>query len=403
MRAVLSRVLVIALIHAGFSKHTSSSTPVGNRHGPLEALDTICPDPQGTIETIKRDSPSTIVPKAAVTHSVDGGDFRFEPNTIIAEVGDIILFKIWPGGHGVSRAAFEYPCLPYNDIEVAAPPGFWSTVLPATEGSPATYQVNVNDTEPAFFYCTAPCSCKGRGMIGVINPNSTMTLAAQKNKVDTDTPDTAPGEAMPQEGAAPDDCLGPSSTSTNVHNNYYQGSSLSPVAIVGIAIGGTALPLLAALLYLCWRKGGFEKGFRCSNARPTSNHLVVEANYSNAATTTPSNNLSSSIYGGPASLISRNTSPGHWSPHSHMANLHHQSFHAVSGGHPPLPTSQSPVAPEPAHGGPLEQVKLHTLPAQPPAELAGDVVADTSRASPGPTEASLTSPTGFEFKAAGRP
>jgi hypothetical protein len=42
--------------------------------------------------------------------------------------------------------------------------------------SPPTYSILVNDTNPIFFYYSAPGSCLDYGMIGAINPNTTTNV-----------------------------------------------------------------------------------------------------------------------------------------------------------------------------------------------------------------------------------
>jgi len=35
-----------------------------------------------------------------------------------------------------------------------------------------TYNITINDTQPLFYYCSAPGSCIENGMVGAINPVS---------------------------------------------------------------------------------------------------------------------------------------------------------------------------------------------------------------------------------------
>jgi hypothetical protein len=50
--------------------------------------------------------------------------------------------------------------------------GFFSgmQVVDAVLADPPSYSIRVNDTEPIFFYCSAPGSCIDWQMVGVINP-----------------------------------------------------------------------------------------------------------------------------------------------------------------------------------------------------------------------------------------
>ncbi|KAH8593551.1 hypothetical protein B0O99DRAFT_495295, partial [Bisporella sp. PMI_857] len=93
----------------------------------------------------------------------------FDPNDIKANVGDIVEFRFYPQNHSVVRSAYKQPCIPY---EYTAPGrvGFWSGFVPTqlVTTNPPKFEVRVNDSEPIFFYCSAPGACLD-GMIGVIN------------------------------------------------------------------------------------------------------------------------------------------------------------------------------------------------------------------------------------------
>lgn len=90
----------------------------------------------------------------------------------------------------MARAAYGQPCIPYQ-YTAAGRVGFWSGFFPVelvltdvrfcislfrsqlTQYflQPPEFQVAVNDTEPIFFYCSAPGACF-QGMVGVVNPVS---------------------------------------------------------------------------------------------------------------------------------------------------------------------------------------------------------------------------------------
>lgn len=50
--------------------------------------------------------------------------------------------------------------------------GFFSGMIAtdAVLADPPRFQVRINDTEPIFYYCSAPGSCIDWQMVGVINP-----------------------------------------------------------------------------------------------------------------------------------------------------------------------------------------------------------------------------------------
>ncbi|EAQ93356.1 predicted protein [Chaetomium globosum CBS 148.51] len=107
-----------------------------------------------------------------------------------------------------------------------------------------------------------------------------------------------PGEPFPSETPVPTPTPGggpPPADGDNGGDGNGGGGGLSGGAFVGIAIGGAAVLILgAALVYLCGRRGGFDKAYRKS-APPASAAAVgggggapgspgmVEANYANAA------------------------------------------------------------------------------------------------------------------------
>jgi hypothetical protein len=135
-------------------------------------------------------------------------------------------------------------------------------------------------------------------MIGVINPNATQSFAAQMAYAENVTYQLAPGEPFPSE--TPTGLPRPTSTSGSNSGGGDGGDSdgggggggLSTGAIAGIAIGAAAVLIIAAaLIYLCGRRGGFEKAYRKSGlpgfgagtaAGGSASPHMVEANYANA-------------------------------------------------------------------------------------------------------------------------
>jgi len=59
--------------------------------------------------------------------------------------------------------------------------GFFSGFEPVDTvlSFPPTYSIEIRNTDPIFFYCSAPGSCIGYGMVGVINPNTTTSIDQQ--------------------------------------------------------------------------------------------------------------------------------------------------------------------------------------------------------------------------------
>ncbi|KAI0181192.1 hypothetical protein GGR52DRAFT_22495 [Hypoxylon sp. FL1284] len=257
---------------------------------------------QATI-TKDRRAPTTTEPAAAATHTVQVGlQHDFEPDTTKANPGDTIRFNFYPTNHSVVRAAFKNPCIPWELTNDPAESFFSGPVVQPTLQSPVpTWDLMVNNTDPVFFYCSAPASCIQWGMVGVINPNDTFTLAIQKEYQTNATFQLSPGEAFPDED---------SSSETNT-NSESKSRSISGGAIAGIVIGAfVAVVIVVALIYLCGRKGGIEKGYQRSTAAGSlPPPPTVDGGYNDDALKSPYMNspYAMSAYSSP--------SPPAWSPY----------------------------------------------------------------------------------------
>ncbi|KAK3698415.1 hypothetical protein LTR37_016985 [Vermiconidia calcicola] len=218
-------------------------------------------------------------------HYVDVGkaNHNFYPNSINAREGDIVSFQFYPANHSVIRAAYGYPCVPYEYLEYGEE-GFYSGFFPilGVQDSPPVWNLTINSTEPIFYYCGAPDSCTGYGMLGAINANgstpvsSQITLARQADYM------LIPGEPFPTEEellsmsklaqvattvattitASP--TRGSAAQSSNAGggspgNNDHQ-SSLSTGAIAGIAVAAGVVGIGgAALFFLLARTRSLKK------------------------------------------------------------------------------------------------------------------------------------------------
>ncbi|GFF36612.1 hypothetical protein IFM51744_03182 [Aspergillus udagawae] len=196
---------------------------------------------------ITNSTPSSTAPHS--THTVKVGPkenpHQYLPHSITAAVGDVIVFEFYPRNHSVVKADFMASCVPAAD-EI-----FYSGQVNTfnensdgqLEGEPPTWSLVVNDTEPTFFYCTAVDSCLVNGMVGVINPNETMTWEAQFAQARRYPYMLVPGQSPPAEGT------GYSSSAAGTHNK----SSFSGGAIAGTVVGGLAFVgiLLVLVIMLC--------------------------------------------------------------------------------------------------------------------------------------------------------
>ncbi|KAK1829824.1 hypothetical protein QBC39DRAFT_355448 [Podospora conica] len=229
-------------------------------------------DPSSTSPSASASPSSSAKPKI-VEISVGAELHKFVPDEVVANPGDTIRFSFYPTGHRVARAEFKNPCIPY-EMTGALKKGFYSGVFnPNVITTPAPfYDVLVNDTEPIFFYCGAPGSCKEYSMVGVVNPTKEKTLAIQKEYASNSTIQLLPGEPWPSEVASQPNVpisTSPSGSGSGSESPTSGSSGLGAGAIAGIAIGAAAVILLgAALIYLCGRRGGFERAYRKTHGAP---------------------------------------------------------------------------------------------------------------------------------------
>jgi plastocyanin len=267
--------------------------------------------------TTTASTPTGTSSASAVTHTVLVGQdtqFKFSPDTVNASVGDSITWVFYPGGHTVVRASFGWPCIPWN-MSTDLPGFFYSgEIAPQTVVDPLPqYTIQINDTAPIFYYCSAPGSCINQHMLGVINPNSTETFEDQLSSAEsTSAVQLSPGQPWPSETANPFTTTSapaataptqtPSSSSPASSGSDSSSSSLSPGAIAGIAIGGAAVVILAAaLIYICGRHGGQVSAFR-HTSRSYTPPAVEEARFGSGPKSPGQETFASSRY---------QRSPGH--------------------------------------------------------------------------------------------
>ncbi len=221
-------------------------------------------------------STSLFVPQ---THTIQVGllDHKIRPETTVAAVGDTIEFNFYPVNHSIVRAGYGFPCIPY-EMTGSGKNGFFSGFNPVGEvlDNPPKYSVRINDTEPIFFYCSAPGSCITWGMVGGINLNSSMSIDSQRalalDSAYMLQPGKFPmtlsaglrtdlhlGEPFPAESPLPSNnpasSILPSSSSNSATVSPAGDSSpggLSAGAIAGIVVAAFSALLFGALLFFCW-------------------------------------------------------------------------------------------------------------------------------------------------------
>jgi plastocyanin len=128
-----------------------------------------------------RSYPDQTVTLTGVTHSVNAGlgGLRFDPDNVVAEIGDIVEWHFLPKNHSVAQSSFAAPCVPQENA-------FFSGFQPVADGqtqAPDVFQIVVKDKAPIWYYCaqTTGNHCQA-GMAGVVNQNfdGPNTLAAYK-------------------------------------------------------------------------------------------------------------------------------------------------------------------------------------------------------------------------------
>jgi plastocyanin len=203
-----------------------------------------------SISTDTKPSPTTTAVVQTHTISVGNGDHKFRPDVTQAEVGDTIEFTFYPANHSVVRAEYQFPCIPY-EMTGSGKTGFFSGfhAVDAVLDSPPSYQLQINDTSPIFFYCSAPGSCTTYGMVGVINPNSSVSLTTQRSLALSSSYMLNPGEPFPAEGSSPSSTPDPNATSSNDKPPLSGSKKLSTGAIAGISVGAISVVVLGALLF----------------------------------------------------------------------------------------------------------------------------------------------------------
>ncbi|KAJ4985925.1 extracellular serine-rich protein [Stagonosporopsis vannaccii] len=199
---------------------------------------------------------------APQTHTIQVGllDHKMRPETTEAPAGDIIEFDFYPLNHSVVRAEYGFPCIPY-EMTGSGKNGFFSGFNPVDRvlDNPPKYSVRINDTEPIFFYCSAPGSCITWGMVGGINLNSSMSIDRQRTLAKDSAYMLQPGEPFPAESPVPSTNPVSSDSSPSTFNSTLAPSTapnssdgLSTGTIVGIVIAAVSALLFGALIFFCW-------------------------------------------------------------------------------------------------------------------------------------------------------
>ncbi|KXT04158.1 hypothetical protein AC578_44 [Pseudocercospora eumusae] len=212
----------------------------------------------------------------------------FAPDAIIANPGDKLMFQFYAGNHSAIQSEYGWPCVPTEAVD--GTDGFYSGPQEnATRYNPTVWNYTVTHTGPVFFYCGAPGSCVNYGMLGVINPDSSVNLTAQQELAKEARYVLYPDQTMDAEARASISALADTvldrptasstSTSTSTATPTAQTSApaattiaashskhgLSTGAIAGIAVGGAAvLVIIGTLIFYFGRTKGQIKALQAT-------------------------------------------------------------------------------------------------------------------------------------------
>ena len=98
--------------------------------------------------TATSNSPAAVAaPAPGATHSVVAGraGLVFDPENVVAEIGDVVEFHFLPKNHSVVQSSFENPCVPINDN------AFFSGFFPTTSGQNVSSSSWFSRLLPALF------------------------------------------------------------------------------------------------------------------------------------------------------------------------------------------------------------------------------------------------------------
>lgn len=109
---------------------------------------------------------------------VGSGGKTFDPPSVNAKPGDVIMFEFRAGNHTVTQTSFTDPCVPFVNATSNAR-GFDSGFMAfdASTGMLPAWQLRVLTTEPLWVACMAEGHCQS-GMVFAINPTPEKTFEA---------------------------------------------------------------------------------------------------------------------------------------------------------------------------------------------------------------------------------
>jgi len=165
------------------------------------------------------------------------GILQYTPNSVNANVGDVIRFTFKQKNHTATQSTLASPCTPK---EGGFDSGFVPVADSVTEGFPAAI-LNVTDTDPIWVYCRQVGHCE-QGMVFAVNPGDNLAAfqAAATGSSSAASSATAAAASVVTVTATVTDSAGGDITTTYAS---FPGSA-SPTSAVSsdhrIIVGGTA-------------------------------------------------------------------------------------------------------------------------------------------------------------------
>ncbi|KAM3427493.1 hypothetical protein NHJ13734_008959 [Beauveria thailandica] len=106
---------------------------------------------------------------------VGGAQDVYVPNTVHAEVGDVVQFQFSNGNHTVTESEESEGCKP---LQAKDPSAVHSGHIPFLDGQVevGTFSIVVQSKKPMFLYCATGPHCQ-TGQVMIINPKDAVQLA----------------------------------------------------------------------------------------------------------------------------------------------------------------------------------------------------------------------------------
>jgi len=189
---------------------------------------------------------AAVVVSAANTVTVLVGDtgLEFNPNNVVANVGDTVQFEFRAKNHSVTQSTFADPCTLMTSPKQGIDSGFQPVPPNATQFPSWSITID-NATNPLWFFCRQTGHCQS-GMVFAINPTANKTFAAFQAAAKASTSSSGNSSATTSAGGAyntgttPATTASTGATTTSAKSGAVRMSSRSTAgvfAIVGLFAG----------------------------------------------------------------------------------------------------------------------------------------------------------------------